>query len=152
MKLSNAVVGMEVQVKHNCQGHSGEFIKEGLVCTVDKVMGDDYELRLLNPDIDMGFAWVNASDVRRYTKEPAVVEPKELTLGDTNIGDWVVCSTSKSLLTVGVAYRVTGYTAWGSLLISNPTKDCTHWADGYAVVPKYFNKVLREVNDATPRS
>ena len=85
MKVHNAVVGMEVQVKRDCRGHSDEFIKGGLVCTVDKVMGDAYELRLRNPDIDMGFAWVNASDVRRYikpTKSPfdvaPVVEPDDI--------------------------------------------------------------------------
>lgn len=75
MKVQNAVIGMEVQVKRDCRGHSDEFIKEGLVCTVDKVMGDNYELRLLNPDIDGGFAWVNASDVRRYIKPTASPEP-----------------------------------------------------------------------------
>lgn len=152
MKVHNAVIGMEVQVKRNCRGHSDEFIKEGLVCTVDKVMGDGYELRLFNPDIDMGFAWVNASDVRRYIKPTELPEPKVLTQEDVRIGDWVVCSVNVSQLTVGVAYRVIGYTSWGSLLISNPHKDHEQWAEGYAVVPKYFNKVLREVNDATPRS
>ena len=75
MKVQNAVIGMEVQVKRDCRGHSDEFIKEGLVCTVDKVMGDNYELRLLNPDIDGGFAWVNASDVRRYIKPTKSPEP-----------------------------------------------------------------------------
>ena len=75
MKVRNAGVGMKVQVKHNCQGHSDEFIKGGLVCTVDRVMGDDYELRLLNPDIDGGFAWVNASDVRRYTEPTESPKP-----------------------------------------------------------------------------
>ena len=75
MKVRNAVVGMKVQVKHDCRGHSDEFIKGGLVCTVDRVMGDDYELRLLNPDIDGGFAWVNASDVRRYTEPTESPKP-----------------------------------------------------------------------------
>lgn len=82
MKVQNAVVGTEVQVKRDCRGHSDEFIKGGLVCTVDRVMGDDYELRLLNPDIDGGYAWVNASDVRKYTKptelSKPVVEPDDI--------------------------------------------------------------------------
>ena len=85
MKVQNAVVGTEVQVKHDCRGHSDEFIKKGLVCTVSRIDDGymaDYELRLLNPDIDDGHAWVNASDVRRYIKptespEP-VVEPDDI--------------------------------------------------------------------------
>lgn len=102
MKVHNAVVGMEVQVKRDCRGHSDESLKGGLVCTVSQI--DDgymayYELRLEHPDIDDGFAWVNASDVRRYNKptespEP-VVEPQEpLTKGtrvqvkSTGVGEW----------------------------------------------------------------
>lgn len=85
MKVQNAVVGTEVQVKHDCRGHSDEFIKKGLVCTVNRIEDSymaDYELRLVNPDIDDGYAWVNASDVRRYIKptespEP-VVEPDDI--------------------------------------------------------------------------
>lgn len=229
MKVQNAVVGMEVQVKHDCRGHSGEFLEEGLVCTVGKVMGRNYELRLLNPVIDMGFAWVNASDVRKYIPETPeeVVETvpdepiegtfkvgtkvlvgslgagfchvdtkyaglvctvvddhpnpecvqishpdvrlgaaystfkkylsipvstcTELTIEDTTVGDYVVCSTRASHLTVGVAYRVVGYTGWGTLLISNPHPIQKPWAEGYAVEPKFFNKVLREVNNAEAR-
>lgn len=101
MKVQNAIVGAEVQVKRNCRGHSDEFIKKGLVCTVSRIDDGyvtDYELRLENPDIDEGFAWVNASDVRRYikpTESPFVVEPDEpLTKGtrvqvkSTLVGKW----------------------------------------------------------------
>ena len=78
MKVHNAVIGMEVQVKRNCRGHSDEFIKKGLVCTVSRIDDSymaEYELRLKHPDIDMGFAWVNASDVRRYIKPTEAPEP-----------------------------------------------------------------------------
>ena len=97
MKVRNAVVGMKVQVKHDCRGYDGEFIKEGLVCNVSRIdyISDDYELRLLNPDIDDGFAWVNASDVRRYTEPTESPEPDEpLTKGtkvrvkSTVVGEW----------------------------------------------------------------
>lgn len=102
MKVHNAVVGMEVQVKRDCRGHSDEFIKGGLVCTVSRIDDSyfaDYELNLKHPSIDCGHAWVNASDVRRYIKptespEP-VVEPQEpLTKGtrvqvkSTIVGKW----------------------------------------------------------------
>ena len=79
MEVQNAVVGMEVQVKRNCCGRSAEFIKKGLVCTVSRISSRglaEYELRLLNPDIDDGYAWVNASNVRKYikpTESPAPV-------------------------------------------------------------------------------
>ena len=78
MKVQNAVVGTEVQVKRDCRGHSDEFIKKGLVCTVSRIDDSymaDYELRLVNPDIDMGHAWVNASDVRRYIKPTESPKP-----------------------------------------------------------------------------
>ena len=84
MKVHNAVVGMEVQVKRNCRGHSDEFIKKGLVCTISRIDDSnmaEYELRLEHPDIDDGYAWVNASDVRRYikpTESPFVVEPDDI--------------------------------------------------------------------------
>ena len=78
MKVRNAVVDMEVQVKHDCRGHLKEFIKKGLVCTIkwiDEEDGEGYELCLLNPDIVGGFAWVNASDVRRYTEPTESPKP-----------------------------------------------------------------------------
>lgn len=78
MKVHNAVVGMEVQVKRDCRGYCGEFIKEGLVCSikwVDVEDGEGYELSLVHPDIDDGFAWVNASDVRKYIKPTESPEP-----------------------------------------------------------------------------
>ena len=105
MKVQNAVVGMEVQVKHDCRGCCREFIKEGLVCSIkwiDEEHAEGYELSLVHPDIDDGYAWVNASDVRKYikpTKSPfdvaPVVEPDEpLTKGtkvqvkSTLVGKW----------------------------------------------------------------
>ena len=98
MKGRNAVVGMKVQVKRDCRDHIHKFIKGGLVCTVARIMRGNYALKLEHPDIDGGFAWVNASDVRRYTKpteSPFVVEPDEpLTKGtkvqvkSTLVGEW----------------------------------------------------------------
>ena len=223
MKVSNAVVGMQVQAKRDCHGYADEFIREGLICTISRI--DDqsselgYELRLQNPDIDRGYAWVNASDVRRYKEEVPVVrvpeepqdniqvgdsvlvgaegagygfvdkayagltctvhprkhsqsnivyiqhpnvrdsspyaahkryltkvdpKPKELTLADIQVGDWVVCSSGYNL-TIGVAYKVVGFTAWESLLVSNPSERHASWVKGFAVNPSHFNKVLREV-------
>ena len=78
MKVSNAVVGGKVQIKRDCTGHSGESISEGLVCTVSRISGSTYELRLKHPDIEDGFAWVNASDCRKY-KEVTEEEPIEPT-------------------------------------------------------------------------
>ena len=77
MKVSNAVVGGKVQIKCDCTGHSDEFIKGGLVCTVSRILGEDYELRLKHPDIEDGFAWVNASDCRKYkgVTEEEPIEP-----------------------------------------------------------------------------
>lgn len=85
MKVSNAVVGGKVQIKRDCVGHSGESISKGLVCTVSRIMGSAYELRLKTPDIDGGFAWVNASDCRKYnevTEEAPVLTPHEYKVGD----------------------------------------------------------------------
>lgn len=297
MKVRNAVVGMEVQVKRDCRGHSRESLKGGLVCTIDRIdnIGADYELRLKHPDIDCGYAWVNASDVRRYIKptespEPVVKltkgtrvqvkstlvgewserlqegdiyilntdedtaydgttrrlhvtpvgrgiswstqpkyfdvlpdevpdepqddikvgdsvlvgsegaglglvlkdyaglvcsvvapsymancarishpdvrggrpyasrtkyltkvtpKPKELTLQDIQVGDWVVCSDDKYGLTVGVAYEVLRVHSDDGLYVSNPER--SEWNTGFATRTHQFNKVLREVNDATPR-
>lgn len=73
MKASNAVVGGKVQIKRACRGHSNEIIAKGLVCTVSRVMGETYELRLKHPDIEYGFAWVNASDCRKYLEPAAEV-------------------------------------------------------------------------------
>lgn len=77
MKVSNAVVGGKVQVKRDCRGHSGESISKGLVCTVSRIQGEDYELRLKHPNIEDGFAWVDASDCRKYTEvtEEELTEP-----------------------------------------------------------------------------
>ena len=85
MKVSNAVIGDKVQIKHDCVGHSGEFIKKGLVCTVSRISGSDYELRLEHPDIDCGFAWVNASDCRKYTEvtEEEPIEPTPEPVGES---------------------------------------------------------------------
>ena len=144
MKVQNAVVGAEVQVKHNCRGHSDEFIKEGLVCTVDKVMGDGYELRLLNPDIDMGFAWVNASDVRRYIK------PVLKDLSSLRVGDYIVANDTDPHLQEGVAYRVVKEGATFPMVALHHSENAD-WRKEYCVVPRNVAKILREVNDATPR-
>ena len=81
MKLHNAVVGMEVQVKRACHGFSNEFIRKGLICAISQIDAHSselgYELRLMHPDIDRGYAWVNASDVRQYKEEVPVVQVPE---------------------------------------------------------------------------
>lgn len=228
MKVHNAVVGMEVQVKHDCRGYSDEFIKEGLVCTVDEVRGDNYELRLLNPDIDGGFAWVNASDVRKYikpTKAPfdvaPVVEPDEpltkgtrvqvkrtlvgkwgeklqegdvyILQGDEDIsfdgahhridvkavagssywctqpkyfnvlpkpvlkdlsslrvGDYIVANDTDTHLQEGVAYRVVQEGATFPRVALHHSEQ-ESWREGYCIIPRNVAKILREVDDATPR-
>lgn len=103
MKVHNAVVGMQVQAKRDCHGYADEFIREGLICTISRIdnltseLG--YELKLEHPTIDRGYAWVNASDVRRYKEEAPVLrvpeEPlKFLTKGtrvqvkSTLVGEW----------------------------------------------------------------
>lgn len=77
MKVSNAVVGGKVQIKRDCVGNDDEDISKGLVCTVSHIVGQDYELRLVHPDIEDGYAWVNASDCRKYKEvtEEAPIEP-----------------------------------------------------------------------------
>lgn len=77
MKVSNAVVGGKVQIKRDCVGYDDEDISKGLVCTVSHIVGSDYELRLEHPDIEDGYAWVNASDCRKYkgVTEEAPTEP-----------------------------------------------------------------------------
>lgn len=75
MKLSNAVVGMKVQVKKDCTGFNGGCTPKGLVAEVGLIKGDEYELRLDHESLDDGYEWVNASDVRKY-REP-------LQVGDT---------------------------------------------------------------------
>lgn len=229
MKVQNAVVGMEVQVKRNCRGHSDEFIKKGLVCTVSRI--DDsygeatYQLRLLNPDIDDGYAWVNASDVRRYIKptespEPDVEpdEPQEdIQVGDSvlvgaegagciivdeeyaglvctihrnpmdgesvfikhpdvregrpyraykkyltkvtpridlsslRVGDYIVANDTDPHLQEGVAYRVVQEGATFPMVALHHSEK-ESWREGYCVIDRNVAKILREVNDATPRS
>lgn len=144
MKVRNAGVGMKVQVKHNCQGHSDEFIKGGLVCTVDRVMGDDYELRLLNPDIDGGFAWVNASDVRRYVK------PVRSDLSSLRVGDYIVANDTDPHLQEGVAYQVVQEGATFPLIALHHSENA-NWREGYCIISRNVAKILREVNDATSR-
>ena len=93
MKSRNAVVGMQVQVKRNCHGHSNEVVTGGLICTVSRIgclFGSGYELRLTHPDIDLGFAWVNASDVRQYKEEVPVVQVPEEPQDDIKVGDSVL--------------------------------------------------------------
>ena len=231
MKVQNAVVGMEVQVKRNCRGHSDEFIKKGLVCTVSRIDDSrhmaEYELRLKHPDIEDGYAWVNASDVRKYiksTESPFVVEPDEvpddIQVGDSvlvgaegagnqlvlkeytglvcsvvdtshrddcveilhpsvnrgvrytslkkyltkvapkpvrtdlsslRVGDYIVANDTDLHLQEGVAYRVVkeGATFPRIALFHSGNTD---WRKEYCIIPRNVAKILREVNDATPRS
>ena len=167
MKVRNAVVGMEVQVKRDCRGHDDEFIKEGFVCPIKWIDVEDdegYELCLVHHDIDGGLAWVNASDVRRYKEEVPVLQvpeeplkyltkvnpkPKALTLQDIQVGDWVVCSDDRYGLIKGVAYEVLSVRSADGLYVSNPEREV--WVTGYATRVGFFNKVLREVNYAASR-
>lgn len=84
MKVRNAGVGMKVQVKRDCRGYGDEFIEEGLVYNVSRIdyTSITYELRLVHPDIDGGFAWVNASDVRRYKEAVPEVPQDDMQVGD----------------------------------------------------------------------
>lgn len=232
MKVHNAVVGTQVQVKRNCHGCSGEFIKGGLVCNVSRIdyISDNYELRLEHPDIDGGFDWVNASDVRRYikpTKSPFVVEPVvKLTKGtrlqvkSTVVGEWCerlqegdiyILQGNEDVATDGTSRRIEvsavgGGSSWstqpkyfdvlpdevapkpvrpnlstlrvGDYIVANDTdphlqegvayrvvkegatypevalhhSDNTVWRKGYCIIGRNVAKILREVNDATPRS
>lgn len=160
MKVHNAVVGMEVQVKRDCRGHSDEFLKGGLVCTVSRIDDGclaDYELRLDHPDIDCGYAWVNASDVRRYTKptespEPVVEsdEPPE----DIRVGDSVLVGAE------GAGYGcVLEKYAGLTCLVTSPHRraDCmyiTHpdvrGGSPYASLKKYLTKVTQEPVSTEP--
>lgn len=232
MKVHNAVIGMEVQVKRNCRGHFDEFIKKGLVCTVSRIDDSymaEYELRLKHPDIDMGFAWVNASDVRKYIKPnkspldvAPVVEPDEpltkgtkvqvkstlvgewgerLQEGDVyilqgdedvsydgtcrridvkavagssswstqpkyfdvlpkpvlkdlsslRVGDYIVANDTDPHLQEGVAYRVVKEGATFPMIALFHSGN-TDWRKEYCIIPRNVAKILREVNDATPRS
>lgn len=233
MKAHNAVVGMEVQVKRDCRGNSDEFIKGGLVCTVSRIDDShmaEYELRLKHPDIDDGFAWVNASDVRRYNKptdapEPVVeptepltkgtkvrvkstvvgewwerlqegdiyilqgdedvatdgksrrievsavgggsswstqpkyfdvlpdeVEPKPVrpNLSTLRVGDYIVANDTDPHLQEGVAYRVVQEGATFPMVALHHSENA-NWRIGYCVIDRNVAKILREVNDATPR-
>ena len=150
MKVSNAVIGGKVQIKRDCTGHSGESISKGLVCTVSRIMGSDYELRLKNPNIEEGFSWVNASDCRKY-KEAVEEEPTEptpeLTCADVQVGDWLVYNEG-DILEVGTPYQVVEVREEDSIIVANHTSDDLAWKKCYATRTGYFNKVLREV---TPR-
>lgn len=112
----------------------------GLVCSVvDKSYRDDC-VEISHPDVMGGTSYTSRKEY--LTKVDP--KPKELTLADIQVGDWVVCSSGHSLIT-GVAYKVVGFTGWGSLLVSNPSERHANWVKGYAIQPCYFNKVLREV-------
>ena len=226
MKVHNAVIGMEVQVKHDCRGYADEFIEEGLVCNVSRIdyISDAYELRLEHPDIDKGFAWVNASDVRRYKEEvPEVQVPEEpqevIQVGDSvlvgaegagygcmvreyagltcavvdtsfhtdcmmiahpdvmwgqsytsrkkyltkvipkpvrtdlsslRVGDYIVANGTDPHLQEGVAYRVVQEGATFPLIALHHSENAD-WREGYCVISRNVAKILREVNDATPR-
>lgn len=160
MKVRNAVQGMQVQVKRDCRGHSDEFIKGGLVCTVSRIddqFESDCELRLEHPDIDEGFAWVNAADVRKYvkpTKSPfdvePVVTPKPVLkdLSSLRVGDYIVANDTNPHLQEGVAYRVVkeGATFPSIALFYSGN---TAWRKEYYIIARNVAKILREVDDAT---
>lgn len=158
MKVHNAIVGMEVQVKHDCRGHVEEFIKGGLVCTVSRIDDGymaDYELRLEHPSIDDGYAWVNASDVRKYIKptelpEP-VVEPDEPQDG-IKVGDSVLVGAEGA----GLGWVLEEY-AGLTCLVTSPHRreDCMYIThpnvrDGssYASLKKYLTKVTPEPTES----
>lgn len=226
MKVRNAVVGMQVQVKRDCHGYSDELIKGGLVCTVGRIddrFEADYELRLHHPDINDGWAWVNASDVRRYKEEvqevpeepqddikvgdsvlvgaegagnnlvrkeyaglvcsvvdtahredcveishPSVmggtsytsrkkyltkVNPKPVRpdLSSLRVGDYIVANDTDPHLQEGVAYRVVQEGATFPLIALHHSENAD-WREGYCVILRNVAKILREVDDATPRS
>lgn len=151
MKVSNAVVGGKVQIKRDCVGYGDEDISKGLVCTVAHIVGEDYELRLVHPDIEDGYAWVNASDCRKYTEvtEEDPIEPTpELTCADVQVGDWLVFNDGDRFLQDGVAYQVVEVREDDAITIANHTSDTLAWQARYYTRTWYFNKVLREV---TPR-
>lgn len=162
MKVRNAVQGMQVQVKRDCRGHSDEFIKGGLVCTVSRIddqFESDCELRLEHPDIDEGFAWVNASDVRKYvkpTKSPfdvePVVTPKPVLkdLSSLRVGDYIVANGTDAHLQEGVAYRVVQEGAMYPMVALHHSEK-ERWRKGYCIIPRNVAKILREVDDATLR-
>ena len=150
MKVSNAVVGGKVQIKRDCVGYDDEDVSKGLVCTVSHIVGSDYELRLEHPDIEDGYAWVNASDCRKYkevTEEEPTEPTPELTYADVQVGDWLVYNEG-DILEEGTAYKVVGVHGGDSIVIANHTSDTLVWQSRYWTRTGYFNKVLREV---TPR-
>ena len=162
MKVQNAVVGMEVQVKRDCRGYADELIEEGLVCTVSRIDDSymaEYELRLKHPDIDMGYAWVNASDVRRYTKptkspfdvEPVVTpKPVRTDLSSLRVGDYIVANDTDAHLQEGVAYRVVKEGATFPLIALHHSEHA-NWREGYCVISRNVAKILREVDNAHKR-
>ena len=150
MKVSNAVVGGKVQIKRDCVGYDDEDISKGLVCTVSHIVGYDYELRLEHPDIEDGYAWVNASDCRKYkevTEEEPTEPTPELTYADVQVGDWLVYNEG-DILEEGTAYLVVEVHEVDSIVIENYTSTERCWKKRYWTRTQYFNKVLREV---TPR-
>ena len=157
MKVSNAVVGGKVQIKRDCRGHYAEFIKGGLVCTVSRIDDSyisDYELRLKHPDIDDGYAWVNAADCRKYTEvtEEEPIEPTpepELTCADVQVGDWLVATDVDTNLVAGVAYRVVGFShSTARVGVAVHTSTIRAWQEVYYLNREDYSTVLREV---TPR-
>ena len=151
MKVSNAVVGGKVQIKRDCVGYDDEDVSKGLVCTVSHIVGHAYELRLEHPDIEDGYAWVNASDCRKYkevTEEEPTEPTPELTYADVQVGDWLVYNEGDWYLQDGVAYQVVEVREDDSIRIANHTSDIPVWQSRYWTRTQYFNKVLREV---TPR-
>lgn len=154
MKVTNAVAGGKVQIKRDCVGNSGERISKGLVCTVARIQGRNYVLKLVHPDIADGFAWVNASDCRKYeeatAEEPIEPTPEpELTCADVQVGDWLVATDVDTNLVAGVAYPVVGFsTITGRVGVAVHTSAERAWQEGYYLNREDYSMVLREV---TPR-
>lgn len=69
MKISNAVRGGRVQVKHKCFGHSGEELRVGSVATIDRIDERDDTLRIVADHIDGGWCWVDVQYVRKYREQ-----------------------------------------------------------------------------------
>ena len=165
MQVSNAVIGGKVQIKRDCRGHSREFIKGGLICTISQIDDGyitDYELRLVNPSIEEGYAWVNASDCRKYNgvTEEAPTEPTPepvgeseeapvLSCADVQVGDWLVATDVDTNLVAGVAYPVVGFsTITGRVGVAVHTSTERAWQSVYYLNREDYSTVLREV---TPR-
>lgn len=67
MKLKNVVLGANLQIKRKCRGSYQEKLSKGLIVICD-LIDEDY-LRVNNPNIQDGWAWVHVSNVRKYKEQ-----------------------------------------------------------------------------------